>query len=129
MSVYLTGGWPFRKELLEIFDQLKFVKIPVISTWLHDECGILNKEKMGEASVKYCCQLEQASVLVAVMNDEKYAYRNVWTEIGMALARNKKIIIVCNSSKPFSHRSMYHTMFWHPDILHVKNIEDAVKKI
>lgn len=129
MSVYLTGGWPFRKDLLEMMEQLKFSKIKIVSTWLQDECGLLHTEKMGEASMKYQSQLEQATCLIAIMQDEKYAYRNVWGEIGMALALHKKIIIVCNSSKDFSHRSMYHSMYWHPDILHVKSLEEAVKKI
>lgn len=68
------------------------------------------------------------------MNDEKYAYRGTFTELGCALGLEKPINIMCNgkvtyvneTSCTFSHYCMKNVFFWHKDIVHVDNIQDAV---
>jgi nucleoside 2-deoxyribosyltransferase len=137
MKIYTAGGWPFRGEISDINNELKSKGLDVISTWIEAETGISTPEDSAKDAVRDVEEIKKCDILLAIMTDEKYAYRGTWFEIGCALALNKKIIIVCpygetkvsDTKYEYTHYCMTNVFFWHPSITRLKTLNDALSYI
>jgi len=137
MKIYTAAGWPFRKDTTLINKRLVSEGFNVISTWIEEENGINTPEAYAKDALRDTNQVAEADVLLAIMTDDKYAYRGTNCEIGVALALNKKIIIVCPgfgeekwiSENRYNHPyyCMNNVFFWHPGITRVKTLNDAIE--
>ena len=88
-----------------------------------DENGINTPEEYAKDALRDTTEVAKADVLLAVMLDDKYAYRGTWTEIGTAIGLGKRIILVCtglNEEKRISderyeypYQCMTNVFFWH----------------
>jgi len=136
IKVYTASGWPYRQDVAKMNQQLRDNNINVISTWIEEENGINTPEDCAKDALRDTRQVAEADVLLAIMNDDKYAYRGTWTEIGVAIALQKKIILVCpgyGQEKKISETRYEHpyycmnnVFFWHPAITRVKTLDEAI---
>ena len=134
MKIYTASGWLFRERIAKINNDLKSKGLNIISTWIEEEAGISTPEDSRIDAIRDVNQVKECDVLLAIMDDDKYAYRGTWTEIGVAIALNKKIIVVCPGTQnkisdikyEYSHYCMTNVFFWHPNIIRVKTIDDAI---
>ena len=134
-SVYLAGKWANRAELSKIADMLfNDHDIIIASTWTKRENGNTTPNSLGNDATRDIKEVCLADKLFVVMDDPKYAYRGTFSEIGCALGLDKPIVILCpgegkqisTEKWEYSHYCMTNVFFWHPNIAHVKSIEEAV---
>ena len=136
IKVYTASGWPFRQNVTEINQELRNKGLNVISTWVEEENGINTPEDFAKDAFRDTRQVSEADVLLAVMNDDKYVYRGTWTEIGVGIALQKEIILVCagygqekkisETHYEYPYYCMNNVFFWHPAITRVKTLEEAI---
>lgn len=91
---FITYNWTKHKELLPIYSSS------------HDIDG-----------VKSC------DILIAIMDDNEYAYRGTYCEIGCALGLDKRIIIVNPHEKSYCMEPCF---YHHPIIEHVATFNDVL---
>jgi hypothetical protein len=70
--------------------------------------------------------VKRCDILIAIMDDPDYAYRGTFTEIGAALALDKRIIIVNPGDRSYCKENC---LYQHPDIDHVLTFTDALDSI
>ena len=136
MKIYTASGWPFRQDTSKINERLNGLGFNVISTWIEEETGINTPTDYGKDALRDINQVTSCDVLLAIMDDDKYAYRGTNCEIGAALALKKKIIIVCQglglekqiseTKYEYPYYCMNNVFFWHPKIIRVKTLDDAI---
>jgi nucleoside 2-deoxyribosyltransferase len=66
-----------------------------------------------------------ADAVVALIDDEHYAYRGTFTEIGAALGSRRRVVIVA-SSPPERLAAAQNCFFHHPDIVRVATTSEAL---
>lgn len=135
-KVYVASGFPWKAQISTTNIHLNQMGFNVVSTWSSIETGPNTPEADGLDAFRDINEVAEADILLAIMNDNKYAYRGTCTEIGTAIALKKLVIIVCNGlgeefekSKGQYHYPYYcmsNVFFWHPQIIRVKTFEDAV---
>jgi nucleoside 2-deoxyribosyltransferase len=134
MKLYVAGGWKFRDEIAVVKTQFETYGYTITSNWIDRENGLFTPENFENDANMDIKEVTEADVLVAVMTDPEYAYRGTCTEIGCALGQNKPVVIICpGTSKKisdtkweFSHYCQRNVFFWHKNITHVLNVDDAV---
>ena len=137
LKIYTASGWPFRQEIAKLNVRLMDKCYDVVSTWIEAETGISTPEDYSVDAMRDVAQVCGCDILLAIMIDPDYTYRGTWTEIGMALALNKRIIIVCpgtaikesNTKYTFSHHCMTNVFYWHPRIQRVQTFEEALSSL
>lgn len=137
ISIYVAGGWEFRRQIANINADLRAQNFRVVSGWIgRDACGKKTPQDLASDAQFDIDEVTEANVLLAIMDDSKYAYRGTFTEIGCALGQKKTVIIVCpgmsqitveNTSYPFY--CMSNVFFWHPNIYRVNTVEEAISVI
>lgn len=138
INIYVAGGFKFRSDIQSIIIQLNNIpEYNVCSNWIERENGRNRPQDYREDALLDVQEVHNSDVLLAVMTDEKYAYRGTFTEIGIALALKKHVFIlcpgvvnsVCERKCNYSHYCMTNVFYWHPNIHHVISLEEAIKKI
>lgn len=138
-TLYVAGGWNYRQDIPAINDQLRAAGFNVISTWVEEENGIHTPESDSVDAYRDLQQIAKADAVVSIMEkDGKYPYRGSWVEIGFALGRGKRVIIVCpgevkqtedENRNEYTHYSMTNVFFWYPQIEHAKTVEQAIEML
>ena len=137
MKLYVAGGWPFRHSINEYVNTLKSLGYEIVSNWISRENGI-NTISDYEANAQHDIdEVKKCDCLVVCLEDDKYAYRGSYTEIGCALGLNKPIIAICSgtvvhesdSLDSFSHYCMNNVFFWHKNIIRVKSRDEATEAL
>ena len=138
ISIYVAGKWGDRVELQKKMDRLRDeFQFNVLSGWVERENRINTPEDYSECSKLDIEEVSAADKLLVFMDDPKYAYRGTYCEIGCAIGLGKQVVIVTDAvatkinetTYDFSHYCMKNVFFWHPNITHVKTIEEAVKEL
>lgn len=135
-KVYIASGFPWKNEIATINQAVEGKGFNVVSTWSSIETGPNTPQADGLDALRDTNQVAEADILLAIMNDPKYAYRGTWTEIGTAIALKKLVIIVCNGlgleveiapgEYNYPYYSMTNVFFWHPHIIRVKTFDEAI---
>jgi hypothetical protein len=72
---------------------------------------------------------------LAVLDDDKYAYRGTFTEVGCAFGQNKSVVILCPGTSTklsddryeYSHYCMTNVFFHHPNAIHATKFDQVVE--
>lgn len=81
---------------------------------------------LTEAAILDINGVIDSDIVIAVMDDESYAYRGTFTEIGCAIGLSKRIIIVnANPNAECVNLCFYH----HPKIEHCDTFLEACERI
>ena len=81
---------------------------------------------MRKAAVLDINGVKECDIIIAIMDDETYSYRGTFTEIGCAIALDKRIIIVnTNDDSECTNLCFYH----HPQIEHCGSFTEACSLI
>lgn len=137
-SIYVAGAWYNRHELKKLMDRLASEHgFRITSTWPGRETGINTPDKLALDAKMDLEEVANADMVLAVMEDPKYAYRGTFTEIGYALGQNKRVFIVCpgtvkqlsDTKCEFSFDCMTNVFYWHPNVIHCATLEEAVSKL
>lgn len=134
VSIYVAGGWEFRRRIADINAVLRAQNFKVVSGWVERENGKKTPQDLASDAKFDIEEVREADVLLAIMDDSKYAYRGTFTEIGCALGLKKMIIIVCPGSPEVGEEGtvsypfycMTNVFFWHQNIYRVATVEAAV---
>jgi nucleoside 2-deoxyribosyltransferase len=118
MKIYLAGKWEERERIGEYAKRLESTGHTITWRWFDHEipgavpeqCAVL--DKWG---------VEHADVCIYIFEREK-AYKGTYTELGMAIAFNKRMILVGNAAdrNVFAH---------YPLVERVKTFDEAVNCI
>jgi len=140
IKVYVAGGWQFRSEAKVIQERVRDqADLFVTSTWIDREVTGMCPEKMAHAAKCDIDEVTEADAVLAIMQNDTYAYRGTFSEIGCALGQNKPVVILCpgkhslqtggaDSESPvpqFSHYCMTNVFYWHPLVVCVETVEEA----
>ena len=133
VKVYVAGKWSDRKQLQLVMNDLRDLGFDVISGWVEREDRAYTPEALGRCGKLDIDEVSECDVLLAVMNDPEYPYRGTYSEVGCALGLKKKVVVVCNGTSEckedkyeFSHYCMRNVFYWHPSIVHVSTIDEAI---
>ncbi len=94
-SIYVAGGWPFRHRIKPIMDELKSKGYQINSGWIDRENRINTPEDYGRCAYLDTEEVRASDILLAIMDDDSYAYRGTWLEIGCAIGLDKKVVLLC----------------------------------
>lgn len=136
-SVYVAGGWEFRVRLKLLMDTIQEKGLTVTSKWIERENGVNTPEALASDANFDISEVCASDYVLAILDDTKYAYRGTFTEIGCALGAGKRVIIVCpgegeklsDTRYNYSHYCMTNVFYWHPSIVHVTTVEEAINII
>lgn len=124
--IYVAGQFSKREQLHEIMIQFRERGHFISYDWTHHVSQDQNKtaEQFGQEALVDFQGVEKADVVVAFMDDIKYAYRGTFSELGAAIVLKKRIFVVTpkelqNKGSFFWNTATYH----HPLIQHVDNKE------
>lgn len=133
MKIYLAGAWHRLSEIKAIGDHLKNNGHELTSSWTTREHGQKTIEKCINDAIIDIDEVKAADIVVAIMNEPNYPYRGTCCEIGCALGLNKQVLAICpgevileDNELTFTHDCMSNVFFWHPNVVHVKNVYEAV---
>jgi len=121
MKFYIGGMWNDKPHIQQCIAALRSMGHILTHDWTTYEADPTNK--LANCAVRDIDGVRQADVVIAIMNDSKYAYRGTFTELGCALALNKHIIIVCGHQDAYCRTNCF---FHHPDIAHVDTFEQCI---
>lgn len=123
LSFYMAGGWPHR-ALVEQYAR-RVIELGHVCTeaWFDGSHERTSRAWDALADIE---GVRRADVFIAVMNDTQYAYRGTFTELGAALALNKRIIVVAPAGDAHCKTN---TFFHHPSICHVQTIDQVLQML
>lgn len=135
LTVYVAGGWVGRDSLLEPMKILEDNGFNVNSTWIQRETGNDHPHVLNEDAKVDIEEVTASDIIVAFMESHCYAYRGTFCEIGCALGQDKPVIIICpgkyeietDTKCKYDFYCMRLPFFWHPNIIHAENFEEALK--
>ena len=118
LKVYVTGKWADHDFLSEVIETLETnYNIQITYNWTVGR-GDHTRDELCQLNVS---GVKECDLLLVVITDEHYEYRGTFTEIGVALGANKKIIMV----NPFKHSYCSEHFFYnHPQINHVNSFDN-----
>ncbi len=130
---YVAGKWSDMKLIGEYIHTLTEMGHECTHDWTAVEQMTRTSETLGSYAERDIEGVKKADVVIFMFTDTSYAYRGTFTELGCALALDKKIIAIStdvtisDDSTPdepcFKTNCFYH----HPSINHVATWEDAMK--
>ena len=138
LAVYVAGGWAFRHKVKSVMDELRGNSLfRVISGWVERENGANSPDDLADDALHDIDEVTEAEVVLAVMDDPKYAYRGTFTEIGCALGQKKPVMILCpgtsekkdDGSYSYSHYCQTNVFYHHKLVKHVSTVEEAVAEL
>ena len=101
MKVYISGSSLDCGKMRMHFKMLSTIEnIEVIQDWTTLERLPLNKTSYSDASISILDKIKETDTLLAIMDCPTRSYRGTFSEIGMALALGKKIIVFNPSDTP-----------------------------
>lgn len=90
MKVYVAGKWNESEHVRVVMNMLKVNGHEITCDWT----GHIHPLKSKEYALEDLEGVKNCDVLLALMPDPTTFYKGAWIEVGMALALNKKVIIV-----------------------------------
>lgn len=122
--IYIAGSWTNRQDVESIMEQFKRLGYSITHNWVEIECD--NIEQRSDEQKSKCAKLDiegvkNASALVVIMDNPKYAYRGVSCEIGCALGLGIPVLIFNPLVQSYAKSNIF---YWHPDIQHFSTMDD-----
>ena len=126
MKIYLAGALKnkifIRQKMTELqqlghqitHDWTKFETIPLIDEFPRRAVDDINGVK-------------ETDLLIAIMDDAKYAYRGTFTEIGCALGLNKNVLILCPVIEGEKNFCQTNCFYYHPLVQHFTTWNDLLE--
>ena len=129
IKIYVAGKWSDKTYINSIIDHLEQLGYSITHNWTKVENVTRDPISLGEMAILDINGVKNADALLVSMTDPDYAYRGTFTEIGCALALDKKIIIVSSDIDQTIKTPYYSTncFYHHPNIIHVKKWTDAIE--
>jgi len=130
-KIYIAGKWSEKEKLQKKMLELIALNHTITHDWTRFEADPNNSfQSMADHDVN---GVIEADIYIGIMDDDKYAYRGTFTELGVALATQKicpdhKIYIVCPSF--FTDKKGYCTTncFFHSSgIEHISSWENMLE--
>lgn len=138
LEVYVAGGWKFRNRIKTIMDRLRSDdRFHVVSGWVERENGYNAPSNLANDARCDIDEVTAADVVLAIMEDDKYAYRGTFTEIGCALGQSKPVIVVCPGTAQegrdgqyvYSHYCQTNVFYHHALAKHVGDVDAAIEAL
>lgn len=126
MKLYIAGKFGARKIINNYIKEAELFGHIITHNWTKFETDNDNSDKKVLASVKDVNGVIDCECLICIMDDPNYAYSGTFTELGVGLALNKKIIIVNFDTKSFCVTNIF---YHHPNIIHVDTWNQALELI
>jgi len=114
-EIYVAGGYKHRMAIRAFVDTIEstgLYKQP--RRWFDVE---ETDETHAQSATADMDAVRSAELVVAVIDDPDYAYRGTWTEVGAAVALNKRVVII----GPRTTASARNVFWHHPAITHVES--------
>lgn len=112
LKFYVAGKWADRENISRIMDDL--VKQGHTITWDWTRFETVSSDRNAECAYHDIEGVKECDIFVAIMTDKNYEYRGTFTELGAALALEKKVYVLGSS-----HNKCAESCFWHhPNIIH-----------
>jgi nucleoside 2-deoxyribosyltransferase len=125
-NIYVAGKWTDKDTIKKYMLELESMGHTITHDWTTFEFETKNtKPQMAFADIE---GVKKADMVVILMTDPEYAYRGSFTELGAALALNKKIYLVSDAENA---RANYKTnvFFHHPLINHIESWSEFILNI
>lgn len=125
LKVYVAGKWGSRDKLLDLANSLEQQGVTITRKWMVAEVNINHRSSTlcGQLALEDTNAVRAADVVVVVVDDDKYAYRGTFCEIGTAIGANVPVVLyeaVTVSEGCYVDRNIF---FHHPHISRVKSWE------
>jgi len=118
-SLYVAGKWSDRERVGALIRGVERDYCARITyMWPDDEHASLSDAARNEIAGVHACD-----TFIALMDDADYAYRGTFTELGAALALDKRIIIVGSAENACATNCFWH----HPEIEHCATLDEAAR--
>ena len=137
LNIYLAGKFSDGDRMEKLADRLQVeLSACVTFRWWNypqtptDERGILESITVGN---KEACGILDADLVIAIMDDPEYLYRETSTEIGICIGSKIPIFVVCPTTMDFSDPSTYpdwaRNPFNHLSSRYFSDIDDIINHI
>jgi hypothetical protein len=152
-SIYVGGSYESCKKIQEIQAAVQKQGFIISYDWTKDAEKVIahrtkNKEIIGEGSILDSFRtvedmqkdavndfdgVYRAEWSIFLFTEVEYVYRGTFFELGASIMRDalrnhvKKTIIISNPNSPIYANTL--CFFHHPNIIHVKTIEEALARI
>lgn len=125
MKIYLAGMWCDRVNIRKIMAEIEEAHGHRITHYWPDmENGPNTPEFLGNCAKDDIIGVKNADVVIILMTDPKYPYRGTFTEIGAALALEKRIFIVGCPEESYAKTNCF---FWHPNIEYASTLQSVLQ--
>lgn len=119
MKIYLAASHPRKEEIIKLAQQLEERNFEIVSFWhLEDKPDY----RSGERAMRDQSAIQQCDLFVELIGDDM-SKGGRHCELGIALAWNKKIILIGDSENEFC---VFTNLPWLPKM---KTIEEFLRKI
>lgn len=127
-AVYVAGSYENRAGIRDSIKRLEGNGFQVTHDWTKSELD--HPENMGlmrRFADEDVCGVERCEALVVYMDEEKYAYRGTWTEIGVALGLWKEIYVVMPNR---DRNDNWKNVFLHHELVQIFDCEgDMIREL
>lgn len=130
---YLSGSSLDYGKMRIHFDRFSKI-IDIVYKWIEHSKVRMEKESYNNVSNIIIQKIKECDILLAMMDSPSRNYRGVFSEIGMALAFGKKVIIFNPSDNPVfnfmaSDRIETSLHYHNENIIVFKNMDELIKYI
>lgn len=103
LKLYIAGKWGDRAHIADVMQLFIGNKYQITHDWTaveeEDKKSVENLQAFAESDIEGVCS---ADCLIIIITDKNYEYRGTCTEMGAALALNKKVFVVGSSGSKFA---------------------------
>lgn len=122
-KVYLAGKWADKPLILEFMNQIKGLGFEITHDWTKNEKTTNDPSELANFAKLDIDGVVNADIYIGVFTDPKYAYRGTFTELGAAIATNKKILLFCPDEKSYCCSNCF---FHHPNTIHFNSWDKLI---
>ena len=122
IKVFITGSWDETQKIKQAIEHFENF-CEVIHDWTYHEDPILlkNVNYLKSQNIVNVDAIEHSDYLIVIMDTPNIDYSSTWTEIGIAI-HNEIRIIMYNPSGLFSNNMYFH----HPLIKNFDNMDKII---
>ena len=125
VRVYLAGQYSKRRTLETRADELEERGATITHRWMSYEEGH-SPTQVASYAFEDIRAVQTADLVIAVMDDPKYAYRGTFGEVCAGLALQKPVIILTPEHSGPKWYCETNVFYWHPSVQHVETWEQVL---
>ena len=126
VKIYVAGKFQDKMEIHAKMQRLREMGHEITYDWTSFESEHGDVAKMRASAAADISGVADAELCVFLMTDPGYAYRGTFTELGAALALQKRCIVVCPEVGAYCATNCF---FHHPEIRHVGHWDRVVEML